>query len=200
MDNLLENISVLFKKYGVKSVTMDDIAVESGISKKTLYQHLKNKDEVIDKVATYEFNKEIVELDKLYKEHKHAIDQLYSISKFIIKSNLFLNPSLIYSMEKYYHQTWEESINKRKEFILNLIDKNFQKGVKQGIYRRDINLSIIKLFYSFLLNIKSVEFFNDRTRANFDDTFNTIFTYHIRGIANHEGIEYLEKRFLSDEK
>ena len=103
-------------------------------------------------------------------------------------------------MEKYYHQTWEELINKRKEFVLNLIDKNFQKGVKQGIYRRDINLSIIKLFYSFLLNIKSVEFFNDRTRENFDDTFNTIFTYHIRGIANKVGIEYLEKRFLSGEK
>ena len=198
MNNLLENISALFKKYGVKSVTMDDIAGEFGMSKKTLYQHFKNKDEVIDKVATYEFNKEIVELDKLYKEHKHAIDQLYSISKFIIKSNLFLNPSLIYSMEKYYHQTWEELINKRKEFVLNLIDKNFQEGVKQGIYRRDINLGVIQLFYSFLLNIKSIEIFNDRTIEKFDDTFNTIFSYHIRGIADKDGIDYIENNFLVD--
>ncbi len=200
MNNLLENISTLFKKYGVKSVTMDDIAREFGISKKTLYQHFENKTDVVYKVAHYEFNKEINELEKLYENHEHVIDQLFVISKFIVKSNLLLSPSLMYSMEKYFHQTWEELINKRREFVLNLIDKNFQEGMNQGIYRSDINLSVIKLFYSFLLNIKSVEFFNDRTRANFDDTFNTIFTYHIRGIANHEGIEYLEKRFLSDEK
>ena len=198
MNNLLDNISILFKKYGVKSVTMDDIAKEFGMSKKTLYQHFENKDNVIDKVAHYEFNKEIDEMEKLYENHKYAIDQLYAISKFIIESNLLLNPSLTYSMEKYYRKTWEELINKRKEFVLNLIDKNFQEGIKQGIYRKDINLSIIQLFYTFLLNIKSIEFFNDKTIEKFEDTFKTIFIYHIRGIANHEGIEYLEKQFLRD--
>ena len=198
MNNLLDNISTMFKKYGVKSVTMDDIAREFGISKKTLYQHFENKDKVIDKVAHYELKKEIVELEKLCKKHKHVIDQLYAISKFIIKSNLLLNPSLIYSMEKYYHQTWEELINKRKEFTLNLIDKNFQEGIKQGVYRRDINLNIIQLFYTFLLNIKSIVFFNNKIIEKFDDTFNTIFSYHIRGIANNTGIKYLEKHFLRD--
>ena len=200
MNNLLDNISTMFKKYGVKSVTMDDIAREFGISKKTLYQHFENKTDVVYKVAHFEFEKEREELEKLCKEHKHVIDQLYAISKFIVKSNLLLNPSLMYSMEKYFHQTWEELINIRREFVLNLIDKNFQEGMNQGIYRSNINLSIIKLFYSFLLNIKSVEFFNDLTRENFDNTFNIIFTYHIRGIANHDGIEYLEKRFLSGER
>jgi len=195
MNNLLNNISTLFKKYGVKSVTMDDIAREFGMSKKTLYQHFENKTDVVYKVALFEFDNEREELEKLCQEHQHVIDQLYAISKFIVKSNLLLSPSLMYSMEKYFHQTWDKLINKRREFVLNLIDKNFQEGMKQGIYRSDINLSVIKLFYSFLLNIKSVEFFNDRARENFDDTFNTIFTYHIRGIANHEGIEYLETLF-----
>ena len=198
MNDLLENISTLFKKYGVKSVTMDDIARALGMSKKTLYQHYKNKDDVIDKVARYEFKQEIDELEKLCKKHKHVIDQLHAISKFIMKNNLLLNPSLIYSMEKYYHQTWEELVNKRKEFVLNLIDKNFQKGIKQGIYRRDINMGVIQLFYSFLLNIKSIEIFNDRLIEKFDDTFNTIFAYHIRGIANNEGIEYLKKHSLEN--
>ncbi len=200
MNNLLKNISTLFKKYGVKSVTMDDIAREFGISKKTLYQHFESKDDVIDKVVHYEFEQEMDELEKLFKKHKHVINQLYAVSKFIIKSNLTLNPSLIYSMEKYYQQTWEELINKRKEFVLNLIDKNFKEGIKQGIYRRDINLDVIQLFYSFLLNIKSNEFFNDSSREKFDDTFNTIFIYHIRGIANNVGIEHIEKQLLGNSK
>jgi len=200
MNNLLDNISILFKKYGVKSVSMDDIARDLGMSKKTLYQHYKNKDDVIDKVANYEFEQEMDELEKLFKKHKHVINQLYAVSKFIIKSNLTLNPSLIYSMEKYYQQTWEELINKRKEFVLNLINKNFKEGIKQGIYRRDINLDVIQLFYSFLLNIKSIEIFNDRSIEKFDATFNTIFNYHIRGIASNVGIEYLEEQFLKEKK
>ncbi len=200
MNNLLKNISTLFKKYGVKSVTMDDIAREFGISKKTLYQHFESKDDVIDKVVHYEFKQEIDELEKLFKKHKHVINQLYAVSKFIIKSNLILNPSLIYSMEKYYNQSWEDIINRRKEFVLNLIDKNLKEGIKQGIYRRDINLHVIQLFYSFLLNIKSNEFFNDSSREKFDDTFNTIFIYHIRGIANNVGIEHIEKQLLGNSK
>jgi len=200
MNNLLDNISMLFKKYGVKSVTMDDIAREFGMSKKSLYQYFESKYDVIDKTANYEYKQEIIELEKLCKKHKHVIDQLYAISKFVIKSNLLLSPSLIYSMEKYYRQSWEEIINSRKEFVLNLIDNNFQEGIKQGIYRRDINLDVIQLFYAFLLNIKSVEFFNNRTIDRFDDTFNTIFTYHIRGIANNVGIEYLEKQLLGNSK
>jgi len=102
MNDLLENISTLYKKYGVKSVTMDDIAGEFGISKKTLYQHFKNKVDVIDKVAHYEFDKEGEELEKLYQEHKHVIDQLYAVSKFMIEMNFKLTLSLTYSMDKYY--------------------------------------------------------------------------------------------------
>jgi len=200
MNDLIENISIRCKKYGVKSVTMDDIAKEFGISKKTLYQDFENKTDVVYKIAHFEFDKEREELEKLCQEHKHIIDQLFVISKFIVKSNLLLSPSLIYSMEKYFHQIWDELINKRREFVLNFIDKNFQEGMNQGIYRSDINLSVVKLFYSFLLNIKSVEFFNDRTKEKFNDTFNTIFIYHIRGIANNVGIEYLEKQFLRDQK
>jgi len=192
MNNLLDNISTLFKKYGVKSVTMDDIAREFGISKKTLYQHFENKTGVVYKVAHYEFNKEIDELEKLFESHKHVIDQIYEISKFIVKSNLLLNPSLIYSMEKYYHQSWEEIINRRKDFVLVLISKNFKEGIKQGVYRKDINIDVIQIFYAFLLNIKNVNFFNDKTIEKFEDTFNTIFSYHIRGVATKEGIEYLE--------
>jgi len=195
MNNLLDNISTLFKKYGVKSVTMDDIAREFGISKKTLYQHFENKTGVVYKVAHYELNKEIDELENLYESHKHVIDQLYAISKFIVKNNLLLNPSLIYSVEKYYHQLWVEIINRRKDFVLALISKNFKEGIKQGVYRKDINIDIIQIFYAFLLNIKNDIFFNDKTKEKFEDIFNAIFAYHIRGIANNVGIEYLEKQF-----
>ena len=198
MDDLLKNISTLFKKYGVKSITMDDIAREFGISKKTLYKHFENKTDVVYKVAHFEFDKEREELEKLCQEHKHVIDQLYAISKFIIEVNLKLTPSLTYSVDKYYHKIWEELMDKREKHILNIITNNFNIGIKQGIYRKDVDMNIIQHFYAFLLNIKSLEIYNDLVAEKFDDTFNTIFIYHIRGIANNVGIKYLEKQFLRD--
>ena len=198
MNDLLKNISTLFKKYGVKSVTMDDIAREFGISKKTLYNHFESKADVVYKVAQFEFDKEREDLEKLCQEHKHVIDQLYVISKFIIEVNLKLTPSLTYSIDKYYHKIWEELMDKREKHILNIITNNFNTGIKQGIYRKDVDMNIIQHFYAFLLNIKSLEMYNDLVAEKFDDTFNTIFIYHIRGIANNVGIKYLEKQFLRD--
>jgi len=196
MDTLLDIILSLFKKYGVKSVTMDDLAEAFGISKKTLYTNFENKNDVVYKVASYELNKEIDELENLCQKHKNVIDQLYAISKYIIKKNFEITPSLTFSVDKYYHQIWKELLNKRESHIIDIITNNFNKGVKLGIYRKDLNIVVIRNFYTFLLNIENIEMYKDWMTEKFDDTFNTIFTYHIRGIANNVGLEYLENQFL----
>jgi len=200
MDILLGNISALFKKYGVKSVTMDDISREFGMSKKTLYKYFENKTDVVYKVALYEFKKESDEMEKICRKLKHVIDQLYAISKFIIEKNFELTPSLMYSVDKYYHQIWEELLNKRESYIIEILTNNFNTGIKQGIYRKDLDINIIRYFYAFLLSIKSIEMYNDSITEKFDYTFNIIFSYHIRGIANNMGIEYLEKQFFKKVK
>ena len=195
MEELIVKISALFKKYGIKSVTMDDISRELGISKKTLYQHFENKNDVVYKIADFEIISEFEELKELCAQSVHVIDQLRVVSKYIIEKNFSLNPSLIYSLSKYYPKIWEESINKRQEFIHNLITKNLSKGIKQGMYRGNLDLNIITPFYLFLLNVRSIESHMNWSIENLDQNFDTIFLYHIRGIATKEGIEYLEKQF-----
>lgn len=194
MNELISKISKLFKKYGIKSITMDDIAKEFGLSKKTLYQHFENRNEVIYKVAQYELKNEFDELDKLFSLHSNAIDQLLVISKHIASKLHDLNPSLTYDMNKYYPEIWGKLISLRKERILKLIKRNLQVGMKQGIYRRNLNTDIIAIFYTFLLDIKGFEMYNDALNEDFDKMFNTLFAYHIYGISNKEGIEYLEKK------
>ena len=195
MNELIIKISNIFKKYGVKSVTMDDIAHELGISKKTVYQHFENKNDLIFKVSQYEFRNECDELDKLCSLYPNAIDQLLIISKYIVSKNHDLNSLLIYSMHKYYPQIWEKLISQRKEYILALIKHNFQIGIKQGIYRGNLNTDIINVLYTFLLDIKGFEIDKNGLNSDFDIMFNTFFMYHIRGIANDKGIKYLENKF-----
>lgn len=195
MDELIDKISTLFKEYGIKSIVMDDIAKELRISKKTLYKHFENKDDVVYKVAQFEIKNEFNELKKLCIRHEHVIDELLIISKYIIQRNFSINSSLIFSMTKFYPLIWEGIMRKRKELILNLIKQNIQKGIEQNIYRIDINFNVISIFYSFLLDIKSIEMYNDEFKDGFEKAFNLIFMYHIRGIATQNGIEYFEKHF-----
>jgi TetR/AcrR family transcriptional regulator, cholesterol catabolism regulator len=98
MDELINEISNLFKKYGIKSVSMDDVAKEFGISKKTLYQHFENRDEIVYRVAQYELKNEYEELQKLIGLYSNAIDQLLNISKYLLGKLQNLNPSLTYDM------------------------------------------------------------------------------------------------------
>ncbi|MBK7479820.1 MAG: TetR/AcrR family transcriptional regulator [Bacteroidales bacterium] len=196
MDEYLPFISNLFKKYGVKSISMDDIARELKKSKKTLYKHFENKEDVVYQVAQFEIKNEFSELTKLCIRHEHAINELLMISKYIIQRNFSINSSLIFSMTKYYPHIWEGIMRERKESILNFIKQNIQKGIEQNIYRIDINFNVISIFYSFLLDIKSIEMYNDEFKDGFEKVFNLIFMYHIRGIATQNGIEYFEKQFI----
>lgn len=82
MDELLVKISILFKKYGTRSITMEDIAKELCISKKTLYQHFENKYDIVLKIGNFELENERIELEKQIENQKNEIDQLLIISKF----------------------------------------------------------------------------------------------------------------------
>jgi TetR/AcrR family transcriptional regulator, cholesterol catabolism regulator len=195
MNELINRISNLFKKYGIKNVTMDDIAKELGISKRTLYQRFKNKNDLIFKVTQFEIKCECKELHKLCNLYPNAIDQLLSISKYLVNKLRNFNRSIIYDMNKYYPQIQEELISKRKEYILKFLKRNFQIGMKQCVYRRNLDFNIINIFYTCLLDIKGFELYHDILNGDFDKMFYTLFMYHICGIANKEGIEYLESQF-----
>lgn len=195
MNEYLPFISNLFKKYGVKSIAMDDISWKLGISKKTLYQHFENKNDIIYKVMEFEIKSEYDELNRLISLHSNAIDQALILSKRILNSLRAINDSVTYDMRKYYPQIWEKLINQRKEYILKIIKLNFQLGIKQGIYRKNLNTNIIAVIYAFRLDLNGLEIYKDRLNTDFDKMFNTLFMLHLRGIANKKGIDYLEEQF-----
>ncbi|OFX72936.1 MAG: hypothetical protein A2X12_09845 [Bacteroidetes bacterium GWE2_29_8] len=194
MNELLPQISNLFRTYGIKSLTIKDIVMKLGISKNAFNVHFKNKEDVILKLAYSEIGKESDELNNLCIKHQHVIDQLYAISKYVVQKENELNSLLIYSMKKYYPEIWDNAMNIRKKNVINVITNNFNIGVKQGIYRKSIDLIVVVLFSDFLLNIRSIEMNKDWLINNFDNTFDIIFLYHIRSIANKEGIEYSEEK------
>lgn len=199
MDELLERISVLILKCGVKSLTMDDIARSLAMSKKTLYLHFENKKDVIKKVGDYEQQKEFDILTQICEEYPQTIDQLWLITKFLVNQRVKLSANLIYSFNKYYPDISNNLSNRRQLFISNLVLRNLNKGMGEGLYRDDIDVETVLFFYAFLTNLSDMDSLNSLMRNDAHLHLNSVFNYHIRAIATPSGIYYLETKFKSED-
>lgn len=195
MDEIIKKVSALFLKYGIKSVSMDDISRELGISKKTLYQYFKDKDDLVSKSILFHIREQECDMDSLYDPSLNAIDMLLIVSKYLTDKISQLNPSVNYDLQKYYPESWKLILNYRTEHIFEKIKNNLEKGIQEGIYRENINIDIIsKLYVSRIeLAIEDQEWFQ-KQNYSYDEVFKTVFEYHIRGIANQNGLKYYESK------
>jgi len=194
---LLENVKSIFMRYGIKSVTMDDLCREMGISKKTLYQFVSDKNDLVKKAMSHEIYNDQLEMNSVLEKNLGAIDELMEITKLVGVKLKNMHPSILYDMQKYYPEAWEIMSKHRNGYIVQTIKNNILKGQKEGIYRFDLNEQIIALLFA-----SKIELFADTNAyAHLGLTPSQMYAenliYHIRGIANLEGIKLLEQKFSS---
>lgn len=194
---MIDKISELFLQYGIKSLSMDDIARELGISKKTLYHHFKDKKDVVMQVVTHAMESLDCKMSNIIKENSfNAIDILFFVSKEIAENRKNMNPNINFDLQKYYPDAWLLVSEHRKKHIFGKIYLNTEQGVKEGLYRDDFNIGVIAKLYEeqvnhlFLWGRHSLD-------VSFDEILETVFVYHIRGIASQKGLEYLEMKLKS---
>jgi AcrR family transcriptional regulator len=193
--NLLLKIRELIFRLGVKSLTMDDIAQNLGISKKTIYQYVENKAELVDKVVEITLNEQRIACEEFLTDESNAIDQLLKMYSQNSKMFLDINPSLIFELNKYYPESWSKLFDFRNNYIFNAVRANMEHGIKSGLYRYDIDIDIIaKLYTSRTLDMFNQDMFPPN-RYPSRMVFRQMFVHHVRGIASHAGLEYMEKEF-----
>jgi AcrR family transcriptional regulator len=191
--NILLKVRELYMKYGIKSITMDDVARELGISKKTLYQFVSDKDDLVGKFIDNEIEQRQEEIFKCFKIGFNAIEELFRISAFMNKMIREQNPATEYDLRKYYPHHYQKIVKSRRERMYNYILLNLKKGKEEGLYREDINEEIISKLYltrsenNNLRELFTIEEFTSNT------VFVELLTYHVRGIATEKGIIVLEK-------
>ena len=189
---IIEKARELYYKYGIKSITMDDVAREMGISKKTLYQEVKNKTELVEKVIDFEIKKRTGEFNELDKSKLNAIEELFEVNRQINNVLEKHNPSMHYDLRKYYPDIFKRLHDSKQNRMLESLIKNLEKGKKEGLYRKEIDSEIIAR-----LQVARAENVTENSCVPIKDYisrkfFSEIFIYHIRGIANSKGIKFLE--------
>jgi TetR/AcrR family transcriptional regulator, cholesterol catabolism regulator len=194
LKNILLKVRELYMKFGIKSITMDDVARELGISKKTLYQYVTDKDDLVGKFIDNEIQLRQEQICKCFREGLNAIEELFEITIFINKIIKEQNPATEHDLKKYYPQHFQKTVKARTEGIFEYILLNLKKGVAEGLYRKDMNMEVIaKLYLERAENSNMKELFN-KEEFNSIKLFVELLTYHVRGIATEKGIQVLEKK------
>jgi len=191
---ILLKVRDLYMRYGIKSITMDDVARELGISKKTLYLFVSDKDDLVGKFVDIEIENKQKEICSCFKQNLNAIEGLFDISIFMDKTMKEMNPSVEYDLKKYHPQHFEKIVKARREGMYKYILLTLRQGKEEGLYREDMNEEIIAKLY--LSRVENVHFTDLFTVEEFTSIklFIEIIIYHVRGIGSDKGIKVLENK------
>ncbi|TAG11195.1 MAG: TetR/AcrR family transcriptional regulator [Sphingobacteriia bacterium] len=136
----------LFFRYGLKSVTMDDIASSLGVSKKTIYQYYTDKDSLVAAVVQQEIDNDLVECSKHSAESENAVHEVFMAIDMMQEMFSTMNPAIIFEMEKYHPIAFEKMNDHKNKFLYKVIKANLEKGMEEGHYREDLDPDIIAKF------------------------------------------------------
>jgi AcrR family transcriptional regulator len=197
---ILQKVGSLYRKYGIRSVTMDDVSRELGISKKTLYQYVQDKDELVHKVVEQELSKQHKFILASCKDNLNAIEEIAEIAGCISYMLKEYSAVTEYDLRKYYTDLYVKIREARRERIFKFIQDNLIKGKAEGLYRDELDVAILSklslahidsMFESEIITI--TEFLEQKF-------FLEYFIYHLRGIVNEKGLKILEDQVLKLQK
>ncbi len=191
---LVEPIRDLFYAYGLKNLSMDDISHRLGISKKTLYTFVKNKEELLEKIFLHEDDRLQLMSEEMDKLNINAIEKLLKISQLVNDEMKRINPMIRFEMQKYYTQLYDLFVERKRRNVFEGMKINIQQGINEQIYRDDINVDLVATIY---LN-SFIELHNSdickMLDINFIQLFEVLFENHIRAISTSTGLAYFESR------
>ncbi len=133
----------LFFKYGIKAITMDDIAKHLSMSKKTIYQYYKEKDEIVLSLMAEKIKEDEEVFSKMHREAENFIEELFGLMKCMTDNIGKINPVLFYELQKFYPEAWAKFTHFKEHVIRKMVEDSLKRGQAQGYVREDINTGIL---------------------------------------------------------
>jgi AcrR family transcriptional regulator len=186
-EKIIHNAADMFITLGFKSVTMDDIAANMGISKKTIYTHFKNKTDLVKEATLAMFNVISHGIDCISGQDKNPIEELYDIKKFVMMHLKDEKSSPQYQLQKYYPEIFNTLKGLQFDTMQECTLKNLRKGVEQGLYRDNLNIEFVsRIYFIGVIGMKDDKLFPSQNfpKAKLMEDY---LEYHLRGIVTKKG-------------
>jgi TetR/AcrR family transcriptional regulator, cholesterol catabolism regulator len=189
LEKILKSSIELFTQYGFKSITMDDIARRSGISKKTLYQHFANKQEVVNETVTWYKHNTTENCECVLADAENAIEAMVRILAFFDKLYKQINPMAMFEMQRFYPDAYKKFRDLLMERDVVMVRENILQGIKEGLYREELNADLLAKYRieTSLMALQPTLMVNDR--ANLMSVALELGEHFMYGIMNQKGIE-----------
>ncbi len=175
---------------GIRSVSMDDVANQLGMSKKTIYNYISDKKDLVYQVIRNHFEKQAQGCEFIFTEQSNPIMQMLLIGQRVSSNYKSLNLVLIHDLRKYYPKSWELFLSFRSKVMYDQVLTNLKTGMETGFYRSDMNPGIVAHLY---LNLTETMIQSDigEPGKRYMNLIREMIWYHLHGVCSDKGIEFL---------
>ncbi|MEM6877869.1 MAG: TetR/AcrR family transcriptional regulator, partial [Bacteroidota bacterium] len=196
---ILSEAENLFMRYGLKSVSMDDVARKLGMSKKTLYQHFESKETLIKEVMVCNSEKDMEHFVGNMQNSSDDIDEYLGNSRYFISEMRQISPTLFYDMQKYYGGIWQQQKQSQMGHFDELIKQNILRGQEEGLYIDDMHADVImKMHNQTIMAIVDTSLF-PAMENSMEELIRQHALYHLRGILTEAGRKRLQEHLKREE-
>lgn len=192
-DKIVNGARDLFLKYGIRSVSMDDIARQLSVSKKTIYHYFADKDEIVTQVARQYLEDDRCQFEKMVAGTRNALEELIRMSQFLKNRLTQVNQNVMYDLQKFHNKAWNEWVAYKQTHIRKEVIRNIQQGVREGLFRSELNPEIIA---TMRLEMVQLAFNTDvfpPSAYNLYEVHMQLFDQFIYGLLTEKGRKQYEK-------
>src|SRR5215207_10962605 len=192
-ERILLKAHELFNRYGIRSVSMDDIAAQLGMSKKTLYQYYADKDELVNEVFGGVLDANKLQCQAITREGENAIHEVFLSFDMVQEMLSRMNPSVLFDMEKYHPTAYKKFQEFRNGFLYKQIRTNLERGVNEELYRPEIDADVLSRYrlYSILLSFNTDVFPNNKNNLVYIEW--QLLEHFLNGLATAKGLKQIQK-------
>lgn len=196
---ILERASAVYMRFGIKSVTMDDLARELGISKKTIYKYFDDKSDLVRSIVEMKMQMDQAICQNCLNHTENAVDTLMQISRLIVEHVGNMNPSVFFDLKKYHADAWQVVEAHRWGFVLDTVTANLYRGIEEKLFRDNLNPEVVgRLYVASIDNIFNPDIF-PWPKFKFQEIYTEMIRLHIKGLVNKNGLEYLNQKLENGE-
>jgi TetR/AcrR family transcriptional regulator, cholesterol catabolism regulator len=190
---IISEAEALFCQYGIKRITMDDIAKHLGISKKTIYLHYKDKDDLVHMLITDMLSRETCEMDRNESDSQDAIKEMFLVVTHLRALLSKMNPMIFFDLQKYHPKSWLLFKNYRYEYTKNCIAKNLKRGIEEGLFRKEIDLEIISIMRMEQIDMIFNQIAYGPGKFNLSEVMTEITEHYLYGLCTIKGHQLINK-------
>jgi AcrR family transcriptional regulator len=190
---IFQQAHLLFMQYGLKSVSMDDIANKIGISKKTIYQFYADKEALVAQVVKQITTNNQLQCDNDICNSENAIHEIILAMDQMSKLFETMNPSILFDLQKYYQQAFKIFLTHKNEYVYGKIKENINRGIKEDLYRDDLNVEIVSRYRLESIVIAFNPEFQSSVKSSLVTIAQELSTFFLYGVVNEKGYKLINK-------